>query len=357
MNETRLARAIESLADSGLTQMVITDPATIFYFTGKMIDPGERLLALYINANGKNRLFVNELFTVPEDLGVEKVWFNDTQDSVALLASCVERDKPLGIDKNMAARFLLRLMKLNAAASYRNASPAVDKVRARKDAAEAERMRKASLLNDRAMAIVAAKVRAGITEEELALAVIEAYREVGADGVSFEPLVGFGANAAIGHHAPDETVLREGDCVLIDIGCKKDAYCADMTRTFFCRSVPDQLREIYELVKKANEAGRAAVRPGARFCDIDAAARGVIAQAGYGGYFTHRLGHSIGIEVHEYGDVSSVNTDAVAPGMVFSIEPGIYLPGLGGVRIEDLVLVTEGGCETLNHVSREVKIL
>lgn len=357
VNADRLARMQKKMQEKSLTQIVITDPSSIFYLTGKRIEPGERLLALYLGADGENRLLVNELFTVPEELGVSKIWFNDTQDGVALLADCVRPGETLGIDKSMAAGFLLRLMEKNAAAGYVNASPCVDETRACKDNAEAGLMRAASALNDRAMEQAREAIREGMTEEELGEEVIRAYRQLGADGVSFEPLVAFGPNAAVGHHAPGGTRLQAGDCVLVDIGCKKDGYCSDMTRTFFYRSASDELRKIYELVRRANEAGRAAVRPGARFSEIDAAARSIIAEAGYGQYFTHRLGHSIGIDVHEYGDVSSVNDRRVEPGMTFSIEPGIYLPGVGGVRIEDLVLVTDLGCSTLNFAPRKLQIL
>ena len=167
----------------------------------------------------------------------------------------------------------------------------------------------------------------------------------------------FGANAADPHHEPDGTVLKEGDVVLFDVGCRQDEYCADMTRTFFFGEPDEEQRRVYEIVRQANEAGRAAVHPGARFCDIDGAARKVIEDAGYGPYFTHRLGHQIGLDVHEPGDVSSVNEACVQQGMCFSIEPGIYLPGRFGVRIEDLVIVTEDGCEVLNAYPRELETL
>ena len=156
---------------------------------------------------------------------------------------------------------------------------------------------------------------------------------------------------------PDGTVLKAGDVVLFDVGCRQEEYCSDMTRTFFWGEPTPKQREVYELVRRANEAGRAAVRPGARFCDIDKAARDVIAQAGYGEYFTHRLGHQIGLDVHEPGDVSSVHDEEVQVGMCFSIEPGIYLPGEFGVRIEDLVCVTEDGCRVMNSYSRELTVL
>ena len=130
-----------------------------------------------------------------------------------------------------------------------------------------------------------------------------------------------------------------------------------MTRTFFFRSASEKQREVYEAVRRANEAARALVAPGVRFCDLDAAARTVIQEAGYGPYFTHRLGHQIGLDVHEPGDVSAVHDAPVQPGMTFSIEPGIYLPGEFGVRIEDLVLVTDEGCEVLNADPRDLTVL
>ena len=200
-------------------------------------------------------------------------------------------------------------------------------------------------------------VHEGATEQEIAGKLEDIYRELGAQGHSFTPIVSFGANAADPHHEPDGTVLKEGDVVLFDVGCRQDEYCADMTRTFFFGEPDEEQRRVYEIVRQANEAGRAAVHPGARFCDIDGAARKVIEDAGYGPYFTHRLGHQIGLDVHEPGDVSSVNEACVQQGMCFSIEPGIYLPGRFGVRIEDLVIVTENGCEVLNAYPRELETL
>ena len=152
-------------------------------------------------------------------------------------------------------------------------------------------------------------------------------------------------------HVTDDTKGKYGDCVILDIGGFYKNYASDMTRTVFYKEIPEKGREIFEIVLEANKRAEAIVKPGVRFCDIDAAARDYITEKGYGQYFTHRTGHSIGLEVHDKGDVSSINTDTVQPGMIFSIEPGIYLPGEFGVRIEDLVLVTEDGCElSLIHI-------
>ena len=141
---------------------------------------------------------------------------------------------------------------------------------------------------------------------------------------------------------------------VLDIGCLLNGYCSDMTRTVFLGKASDEARKIYEIVKEANRRGIEAVGPGARFSDVDKAARDYITEMGYGDAFTHRTGHCIGIEVHEFGDVSSSNDEILKPGMTFSVEPGIYVPGVAGVRIEDLVLVTEDGHEVLNHFTKDL---
>ncbi|WP_084234656.1 M24 family metallopeptidase [Papillibacter cinnamivorans] len=356
MNKTRLKKILNELAGRGLEQMVITDPAAIFYLTGSRIDSGERLLALYIKISGCF-LMINRLFPAPADPDIHVVPYDDTQDAAKILAGLTDNTRALGVDRNMCSWVLLRLMELGAASGYVNASVCADAVRQCKDEEEAGRMRRASHLNDRAMEEAARALRAGISETELAEETARIFRRLGADGISFEPIVAFGANAAEGHHVPDGTVLRPGDCAILDIGCIKDGYCSDMTRTFFLGEVSDRLREIYALVKRANEAARSVIRPGVPMSRIDEEARRIIRAAGYGEYFNHRLGHFIGIEVHEAGDVSAANNTPAASGMTFSIEPGIYLPGIGGVRIEDLVLVTETGCETLNAFSREITVL
>ena len=325
MNTQRLEKVLKKMETEGLEQMIISDPYAIYYLTGRFIDPGERLLALYINQSGKNKIFINNLFTVPEDLGVEKFRFSDTDDYLTPLCDCVEAGKPLGIDKTFAARFLIPVIDHSGASSYKVSSICVDEVRACKDDEEREKMRAVSAINDKAMAQFRGLIHENVTEEEIASKMLDIYKSLGADGYSFEPLVGFGANCALGHHGPDDTVLKEGDTVLFDVGCRKDGYCADMTRTFFYKKVPSEKhRAIY---------------------------------AGYGPNFTHRLGHFIGLEVHEYGDVSSANTKVAEVGNIFSIEPGIYVEGEVGVRIEDLVLITEDGCEILNSFSKELDIV
>lgn len=298
------------------------------------------------------------MFTLPENPGVEVVRFSDTDPYLDMLGSCTDASRPLGVDKTMPARFLLPLIAKKCASDFINASICVDETRAVKDEEEKEAMRRVSAINDHAMERFKGLLKEGVTEREVANQMKEIYQSLGADDLSFPPSVCFGSNAAVGHYRCGDVPLKRGDCILIDAGCIKDNYCADMTRTFFCGEVKkEEYRRIYELVREANRAAEAIIKPGVRFCDIDAAARSVIEKAGYGNRFTHRLGHFIGMEVHDFGDVSSANEECALEGQTFSIEPGIYIEGEIGVRIEDLVLVTEEGCEILNSYSKELEII
>ncbi|WP_080801649.1 M24 family metallopeptidase [Arabiibacter massiliensis] len=357
MFEERLETVMDNLAARGLSQMLVCDPRSIQYLVGAYVEPGERFLGLVLRAGEQPTLVLNELFAVPADLLCRVASYRDGGDPLALVADALDAAAALGCDKNLAARFLLPLMERDAASGFQLASEAVDDARAHKDDAERAAMRAASATNDAAMARFRELVREGVTEAEVAGQLEGIYRELGAQGHSFSPIVSFGANAADPHHEPDGTRLAPGDVVLFDVGCRQDEYCADMTRTFVFGEPTERQREVHDAVRRANEAARALVAPGVRFCDLDRAAREVIEEAGYGAYFTHRLGHQIGLDVHEPGDVSAVHDAPVEPGMCFSIEPGIYLPGEFGVRIEDLVLVTEDGCEVLNSYPREIEVL
>lgn len=357
MNQSRVERILKALNEMGLGQMLITDPMSVRYLTGVHVAPFERFYGLYLREDGKHVYFLNRLFYVPEDTGVEHVWYSDTDPVMDLVAERLDREQPLGVDRELKAGFLLPLMERGAAKGFVDASAAVDRTRAVKDEEEQEKMRLSSHINDLAMKEFKSLIREGITEEEAASRMLKIYQSLGADGFSFEPLVAFGANAADPHHAPDGTVIKQGDAVLFDVGCIKDGYCSDMTRTFYYRQVSGEHRHIYDTVRRANEAAIAQIRPGVPLCELDHTARKLIESEGYGPYFTHRLGHFIGLGEHEHGDVSSANRQKAEPGMIFSIEPGIYLPGDTGVRVEDLVLVTESGCEVLNHYSKELEVI
>jgi len=349
MYRERIAKLKNELNKKGLKQALYCDPSAIFYLTGKWINPGERFLGLLIGEEVK--LFVNELFHVEG-----ATYFKDGDDIVAVLKPYLSTDT-LAVDRNLRAQFLLPLMGIIS--HFEDASLMLDNLRSLKSEDELKIMREASLINDRAMAEFKTLVYEGVSEKEVVTKMLDIYEDLGASGFSFEPIVAFGANAADPHHEPDETTLKAGDIVLFDVGCKYQDYCSDMTRTFFFKEYPDEDKlEIYNLVKEANEKAMKMVSKDITLYELDKCARDIIVEGGYGPLFTHRLGHFIGIDIHEFGDVSQANLNKCQVGNVFSIEPGIYDRDRGiGVRIEDLVVVTEAGYEVLNHYPHAVEVI
>ena len=300
-------------------------------------------------------LVIGKLFPQDEEkLGIKVVYFDDTDDCVEVLASHMRKGGTIGIDKTWPARFLLRLMELQVGDAYSNASTIIDHIRQIKTEEEQQKMRVASRCNDTSIEELIPLVSKGMTEAELGEELLKIYLKNGAQGHSFEPIIAYGAHAADPHHETDDSKGSYGDAVVLDVGCLVNGYCADMTRTVFIGKASEEAKKIYAIVKEANRRGIEAAKPGARFCDVDRAARDYIEEQGYGQYFTHRTGHNIGLEVHEFGDVSFTNEEVLKPGMCFSVEPGIYVPGGIGVRIEDLVLITEDGCEVLNHFTKDL---
>ena len=357
MDKTKLSNILAAMERENIRQLLISDPAVIFYLTGNRIEPGERMLVLLLRTDGDHRFFINDLFRQPRDLGAPITYYNDTQDGPAIVAEYLSTEEALAVDKNWPARFLLRLQELVNCKCV-NSSPIIDGVRAIKTPAEQEKMRAASRDNDAVMARIVGVLGENHTEKELGDLLLKFYLEAGNQGYSFEPITAFGGNGADPHHVTDDTRGKPGDGVVLDIGGRREDYCSDMTRTVFLGSVSDRQREIYEIVKEANLRGIAAAKPGNRMCDVDKAARDYITEKGFGKYFTHRTGHSIGLEVHEAGDVSAVNQAVIRPGQCFSVEPGIYIPEENiGVRIEDLVLITETGCEVLNKFPKDLTVV
>lgn len=349
VDDQRVARVLDALeAQHPGAQLLVNDPWSIYYLTGFYADMFERFCGVLLARDCEPVIMVNALHQLPEYDNARVAYHNDTDVVADAIASEIDPAKPLGIDTVMRSGFLMPLMERHAASEFFLGDFAVTAARTYKDAAEKELMRASSAANDAVMVDAIKLVHEGVTEREIADQMLGLYRKHDCEGFSFPPIVSFGANAGDPHHEPDDTVLKRGDVVLFDIGGRRCNYCSDMTRTFFWGEPDEETERIYDIVRRANEAAEALIAPGVRMCDLDRAARDVIEDAGYGEYFTHRLGHSIGLQDHEPGDVSLVNEQVVEPGMTFSIEPGIYLPSRTGVRIEDLALVTENGVEILN---------
>ena len=358
MNQERIRRIVQGMKERGMDHLLISDPVAIFYLLGRKIAPGERMLVLYLHAKGAAKLVINELFPQEGDVGADLIWYNDVDDGVAILADVMEEGDTIGIDKNWPAHFLLRLQEIFPEKHYLNGSLLVDDVRRIKDEKEQAIMRESSKICDEVMEALIPWVAKGLAEKELDAKVRQLFAERGVVELSFDPITAYGRGGADPHHATDDSKGKRGDSVVLDIGGMYQNYASDMTRTVFIGEVSDKAREVYEIVKEANLRGIAAAKPGNRMCDVDKACRDYIESKGYGDYFTHRTGHSIGLEDHEVGDVSSANEAVIQPGQVFSVEPGIYLLDEGiGVRIEDLVLITEDGCEVLNHVTKDLIVV
>ena len=338
---------------AGLACILVSAPHSVYYLTGRFIAPGERMLALMIKTSGEVCLFANRLFAQSPAPDMPLVEFDDTDDPVALLAERLPAGK-IGIDKVWPSQFTIRLMEARRDITPVMGSVPVDDARLLKDAEEIALMRESSRMNDEALRRLIPTLKAGDTELGVGARYTDIARSLGAAGPSFEPLVCFGAGCAEPHHESGGAVLENGQTVILDLGLSHRRMMSDMTRTVVLGRATDEMKRVYDLVKAANAAGRAAARPGVLMSDIDRAARRVIEEGGYGKYFIHRTGHGIGLEVHEPTDVSAANHAVARPGMCFSIEPGIYLPGRFGVRIEDLVAVTEDGAETLNCLEREL---
>lgn len=233
----------------------------------------------------------------------------------------------------------------------------LQQIRAVKSEEEIAFIRKAAQITDDAFAYLLTKVKPGMTELNLVALLYQYFLDHGAQGFSFSPIVASGENSSLPHAIAGNRVIRQGDLITFDIGCKVGGYCSDFTRTIAVGQVDPELEKIYGIVLEANLRGLKAVRPGVTGKEVDAACRDYIAENGYGPQFGHSTGHGVGLEIHELPRLSVISEQVLEPGMIVTVEPGIYLPGKGGVRIEDLVLVTKDGCEVLSHAGKEFLVL
>jgi len=248
-----------------------------------------------------------------------------------------------------------RLASANPAVLLTHVREAVAALRSHKDAAEVARLRAACAITTHAlMWVIEQHVRPGVTERAVARALEQRFLEEGADGVAFPTIVASGTSGASPHHATGDRPLERGELVTIDCGASVDGYCADMTRTVATGPVGGLLAEIHAVVASANAAGRAAAVPGGPVGEVDAAARRVITEAGYGDAFVHPTGHGFGLEVHEAPLVTAASTASLSVGTTFTVEPGIYLSGIGGVRIEDALVVAADGCVVMTVMERRL---
>ncbi|SNR45715.1 aminopeptidase P family protein [Halorubrum vacuolatum] len=362
MYSERRIRAADRLHAIGADGLICFPSRNLQYLTGFYEEPGERHLFLVLPADGDPALLVPALYgtQIREGTTVAEIrTWDDGEDPVeavrALLADRDLRDGHLLVDDRMWARFTQDLRSAAPAATWGLASEALVDLRIRKDEAELAALREAAAVADAVVADLreGAHEHVGSTERGLATWIGDRLAAHGGSGVSFETVVGSGPNGAKPHHRSGDREIREGDPVVLDFGTRVDGYPSDQTRTLvLAGDPPEEYRTVHEVVREAQAAAVDAIEPGIEAGAVDRVAREIIEEAGYGDAFVHRTGHGVGLDVHEEPYLVAGNDRPLEPGMVCSVEPGIYLPGRFGCRIEDLVVVTEDGAERLNRTDR-----
>ena len=347
-----------------LDAIALNPGPTLTYLTGLSFHLMERPVVLLVTPGQTPGLVLPELEIIKAQTGPVKVQtftYNDNPaswpDAYAKAAQTMRlAGKHIGVEPERMRFLELRYLE-NAipGAVFEPADAVLSQLRMQKDSAEVDAMRQAVRIAQQALQATLPMIKPGVTEREIASELmIQMMRAGNDDEMPFLPIVSGGPHSADPHAVPTDRPLQNGDLLVIDWGAMYHGYISDLTRTFAIGEVEPEFHRIYELVRLANEAGRAAGRPGIAAGEVDHAARKVIADGGYGDYFTHRVGHGIGKEGHEPPYMFGENPLMLKPGMAYTVEPGIYLSGRGGVRIEDDMVVTENGAETLSDLPREL---
>ncbi|MFG1695064.1 M24 family metallopeptidase [Nonomuraea sp. NPDC049309] len=360
---SRLAAVQEATAKAGLDALLLTPGPDLRYVSGYDAKPLERLTCLVVPASGEAFMMVPRLELPAAEaspasrLGLEFVPWDETDDPYAMAAARLGRPAKVGLADRMWAMSTLRFREVLPGTEQVLAGSVLRELRMRKSPAEVAALREAGEAIDSVHRRVPELLRAGRTEREVARDIAEAILASGHATVDFV-IVASGPNGASPHHDVSDRVIQAGEPVVVDIGGQlHNGYCSDSTRTYSVGEPPAEFAAYYEVLRQAQEAACQAVRPGVPCESIDAAARDIIAAAGYGEYFVHRTGHGIGIETHEEPYIVSGNGEPMEPGFAFSVEPGIYLPGRHGARIEDIVVCTGDGFERLNTTPRELVVV
>jgi Xaa-Pro aminopeptidase len=356
----RLAEAAGRAAALGASAVVIAPSPDLRYLSGYDPPPLERPSLLIVRPDRAPALVVPMLerplaARSPAATELELVAWPDGEDPYALTASLLPEGEVLVGDRIWGVH-VLALQRAAPGRRWATATPVVGAMRARKDADELDALRRAAHAADAALADLLAAPLIGRREVDVAADLAKLLIAHGHASAEFT-IVAAGANAASPHHEPTMRTLAAGDALVLDFGGVLHGYCSDTTRTVALGTPSARLRAVHEVVRRAQEAAVAAVRPGIAVEEVDRAARDVIEDAGYGDRFFHRTGHGIGLEVHEPPYAAAGDRTALEPGMTFSVEPGIYLEGELGVRIEDIVAVTADGVESLNRSPRELRVV
>jgi Xaa-Pro dipeptidase len=365
MADQRLSNLVKSLQASGLDALALNPGPSLTYLTGLHFHLSERPVLAYFTCGSPPVIILPELemlklqglpfeikaFPYGEDPSRWPETFKSAAQSLNL------ENRLIGVEPRSIRLLEFRhVQALAGKAECPDAGDIIGTLRLRKDAVEIAAMRKAVIVAQQALESTLPFIKIGVTEKEIAAElVVQLLRGGSEPEFPFLPIVSAGPNSANPHAGPSERKLQAGDLLVVDWGAAVDGYISDLTRTFAVGAVEAGYRKIHNIVLEANAAGRAAGKPGAPCFAVDKAARQVIENSGYGQYFTHRTGHGIGMEAHEDPYMRSDNSQLLEPGMAYTVEPGIYLPGRNGVRIEDNMVITSSGADCLSDMDRNLR--
>ncbi|HHZ03214.1 MAG TPA: aminopeptidase P family protein [Tissierellia bacterium] len=362
MRKKYLDKLVNILQKENIDAILIAPSEEMEFIMGHNTHLCERFQALIIKKDG-NYFYICNLLTVDEVQSVlgptVKVygWFDGDIFTDTVKKAFEEEGligKTIAVNSTERAFLILQIMEA-VDVKFVNGKPLLEEMRMIKEDKEIDDLRMAARITDESFEELLNFIKPGITERDIARKMNEIFKEKGADeGFT---MVCSGPNSSYPHYNDDQRVIQEKDIIVLDWGCKYNNMCSDMSRTVFVGGITEEERKVYEIVRASQEAGEKAAVKGAYIPDVDKAARDIIEKAGYGKYFVTRLGHGIGYSVHEAPDIKASNHRHLEKGMVFSIEPGIYMAGKFGIRIENIVAVTEEGNEVLNKASKEIIII
>lgn len=347
------------MAGRHLEAAYITHPVSIAYLTGFYAESFERLMALAVRPAGATLIVpaLEQQKASAQVADAEVVGWRDGEDPYALVTAALGASSEIAVEKDhLSLRAAELITSRTGASELVDVGEEIRRLRLIKREDEIARLVRAAAITDAAGEQVLSQMRAGQTEVDVALLIASVIGKLGGT-LSFETLVQSGPNSSLPHARPTSRVLAAGDFVLLDFGAAFDGYKADTARMAVIGEPSSRHHEIHNLVLRAHDAAIEAVRPGATTGDVDAAARNVIEAGGYGDRFFHRVGHGLGLEGHEDPSLDPGSQTILEAGMVFTIEPGIYIPGFGGVRIEDDVVVEDGGCRVLTKADRSLRVI
>ncbi len=355
----RRQRLQQRLQEQGISTAIVNSPVNIYYLTGKMLNPVERYVGLVLDEQAERPHLVLPLMEKDDQLAdVEEIGYLDTQKPLSLVAQVLNKRGKIGVEKPFIS--FGRMEELSHYAGlkwedYGDIGGILTDLRLHKDQLEIANHQKAADITCDILLLTQERLNAGCHDQDVLYFINQqVWQHPDLEGVSFDTQVSSGLKTCKAHGVPGDHVLTPGQQLVIDFGVSYHYYKSDITRTFFAGSPPAKLEDLYRITLEAQMAAIETVRPGRPICEVDRAARQVIEKAGYGEYFNHRTGHGLGLEIHEPPDISHVNRDVLEEGMIFTIEPGIYLPEIGGVRVEDDILVTAEGCHVITTYNKKL---